>query len=159
MSDITVRKQNTPPVAQREWDPIAWARQLLHWDPFRTIAPQMTFEPMAFAPDFEVKETKDAYLLRADVPGVKEADLQINLVGNRLTIGGKREVEKEETYETFYTSERTYGSFVRTFTMPDGIDVEHLRADLRDGVLTVAMPKLPEAQPKKILISKVEKKS
>jgi HSP20 family protein len=160
MSDLTIRKQNGGQIMQQPeaFEPFAWARQLLHWDPFRTIAP-MGFEPTSYVPAFEVKETKDAYQLRADVPGVKEHDLEISLVGNRLTVSGKRETEKEDKGETYYTCERTYGSFVRSFTMPDGIDPEHVRADLKEGVLMIAVPKLPEAQPKKIAISKAEKKS
>jgi HSP20 family protein len=159
MSDVMIRKQNGGQLQQtNEIDPFAWARQLLRWDPFRTISPT-TYEPATFAPAFEVKESKESYLLRADVPGVKEQDLDVSLVGNRLTVSGKRESEKEEHNDTFYTCERSYGSFMRTFTLPDGIDAEHVKAELKEGVLTIAVPKLPEAQPKKIAISRTEKKS
>jgi HSP20 family protein len=88
----------------------------------------------------DVKETKDAYLFTADLPGVKESDLELSLTGNRLTISGTREEEHE----------RSYGSFSRTFTLPDGVDPEHVGAELKDGVLRVNIPKKPEMKPKKI---------
>ena len=69
-----------------------------------------------------MKETKDAYVFRADLPGVKDEDLEISLTGNRLTVSGHREQEKREQSETYYATERAYGSFSRTFTLPDGTD-------------------------------------
>lgn len=107
---------------------------------------------MAFYPSFEVKETEKAYVFKADVPGVKEGDLEVTVTGNRLTVSGKRESEKEEKTDTYYTCERSYGSFSRSFTLPEGTDVGAVTADLKDGVLTVALPKRPEVQPKKIPI-------
>jgi HSP20 family protein len=121
------------------------------WDPFAEMAELPAYEmKTAFMPAFDVKETKDRFLFKADMPGIKEADLEINLTGDRLCIAGKREMEKKEEKETYYAYERTYGSFSRAFTLPTGVDVEHIKAELKDGVLTVMLPKLPEAQPKKI---------
>ena len=105
---------------------------------------------ITFSPAFEVKETKESYIFKADLPGVNESDIDITRTGNRLTVGGKREAEKEEQTDTFYTYERTYGSLTRSFTLPDGIDSDHISADLKAGVLTLIVPKTPEAQPKKI---------
>lgn len=156
MSNITVRKEGNTPVPARpaEWDPFRMARELLRWDPFRemaTIAP--TFETRAvFTPSFEVKETKDAYVFKADLPGVKDADLEVTRTGNRLTISGKRDEDREEKTETYYAYERSYGSFTRAFTLPDGIDADQIHADLKDGVLTLVVPKKPEAQPQKIAL-------
>jgi HSP20 family protein len=141
---------------------MAWARDLLRWDPFREMAPSLpsfAVEMSAFSPAFEVKETKEGYTFKADVPGVAEKDLEITRTGNRLTVGGKRESEKEEKNETCYTCERTSGSFTRSFTLPDGIDGDLIRADLKDGVLTLLVPKKPEAQPQKIAVKPAEKKS
>jgi HSP20 family protein len=161
MGNLTIRSQNGgQPVSRRaEWDPVSWARQLFHWDPFREMAPAFAVEMPAFAPAFDIKETKEGYLFHADVPGVAEKDLEITRTGNRLTITGKRESEKEEKSETYYTSERSYGSFTRAFTLPEGIDGEHIRADLKDGVLTILVPKTPEAQPQKIAVQPEQKKS
>jgi HSP20 family protein len=91
-------------------------------------------------------------MFHADLPGVKEQDLEVTLTGNRLTIAGKREAEREEKTDTYYACERSYGSFSRSFTLPDGADGEHLRAELKDGVLAVAVPKKPEVQPKKVQV-------
>src|SRR5262249_34538735 len=102
---------------------------------------------------FEVKETVHAFVIKADVPGIKDADLEINVTGNRLTIAGKREAEKEEKGDRFYLYDRTYGKFTRAFTLPDGVDLLHIHAELKEGVLTLIVPKLPEVQPKKINVN------
>ena len=128
-------------------------RDMLRWDPFREIAPTwMMPEPVAFAPAFEVKETKDSFLFKADLPGVKDKDVEVKLLGNRLTISGKRDAEHEDKSDSYYTYERSYGSFMRAFTLPDGIDGDHVQADLKEGVLTVAIPKKENAQAKTIAI-------
>jgi HSP20 family protein len=111
-----------------------------------------------FVPSFEVKENKDSYLFKADLPGVKEEDLDISLVSHRLTISGKREAEKREEGETWYAYEREYGSFTRSFTLPEGVDPEHVRAELKNGVLHLVIPKKPEVQPRKIQVGGGEKK-
>ncbi len=159
MADIVVRNNGGREVSRREWDPTSWARELLRWDPFREIVPNFAMAQPAFNPAFEVKETKEGYTFKADLPGVAEKDLEITRTGNRLGISGKRESEHEDKGETFYACERTYGSFTRTFTLPDGIDGEHVHAEMKDGVLTVVVPKLPEAQPQKITIKPQTKKS
>ena len=75
------------------------------------------------------------------------------MTGDRIQISGNRSAEKEETGDTYYTYERSYGSFTRAFTMPDGIDASKIQADLRDGVLSVLVPKTPASVPKKIPIA------
>src|SRR5262245_23373625 len=129
------------------------------WDPFRIML-ELIGEPhrelrtveSAFAPTFEVVERKDAYVFKADLPGTKQEDLDITLIENRLSIAGRREAEKRDEGERFYAYERSFGSFTRSFTLPEGVDAEHVQADLRDGVLTLVVPKKPEVQPKKISI-------
>ncbi len=139
-----------------EWNPMRMMRDLLRWDPFREMAPFMPalgFERMAWNPSFDVTENKDGYVFKADVPGVKQEDLEITTTGNRLQISGKRDTEQEMKSDTVYTYERQYGSFSRSFTLPEGADLEHARSDLKEGVLTVVIPKLAGAQTKKIPIS------
>jgi len=137
----------------RGWDPFEMMQDLMRWDPFREMSRRMLGEePAAFAPTFDVKETKDSYVFRADLPGVKDSDLDISLTGNRLTISGRRQEENKEEGEQFYAYERSYGSFSRSFTLPEGIDAEHVQADLKDGVLSVVLPKKPEVQPKRIAL-------
>ncbi|HSO39367.1 MAG TPA: Hsp20/alpha crystallin family protein [Labilithrix sp.] len=155
MADIQV-KRNIPQTAQvapmRSPDPARWLSRMMGFDPFREMMPLLGEERLAFEPAFEVKETKDGYLFRADLPGVRLADLDVSVTDNRIQISGHREAEKEEKGDAFYTYERTYGSFTRAFTMPDGIDAGNIHADLRDGVLTVLVPKKAESMPKKIAI-------
>jgi HSP20 family protein len=105
-----------------------------------------------FHPSFEVFERKDGYVFKADLPGVKQDDLDITLTEKRLTITGKREAEERTQGDRYYAYERSYGSFTRTFTLPDGVDAEHVAADLKDGVLTLVIPKKPDIQPKKISV-------
>ncbi len=154
MANITVRKENTgAQMARPEWDATRWARDLLRWDPFREMLPAtIEYEALSFAPAFEVKETQEGFLFKADVPGVAEKDLEITRTGNRLAISGKRESEREDKTETYYACERSYGTFNRSFTLPEGIDGDHIHAELKDGVLTLLVPKMPEAQPKKVQI-------
>jgi HSP20 family protein len=139
------------------WDPFRVVRDVFRWDPFREIESAMGADYRSvgsFSPNFEVKETKEAYVFRADMPGVKDEDLEISLTGNQLTISGHREQETRERGETYYTSERTYGSFSRAFALPEGTDDENVTAELKNGVLIVNVAKKPEIQPKKIAISK-----
>ena len=157
MSNIAVRKENgnrsmQPSQSAPDWEPSRMIRQFFGWDPFSEMTPYASDDRYAFAPAFEVKETKDGYLFKADMPGVKQEDLDVTMTGNRLTVAGKREAEKREQTDTYYTFERSYGGFTRAFTLPDGVDAAAIHADLRDGVLTLAVPKKPEVQPKKILV-------
>lgn len=131
------------------WDPLRFAREMLRTDPFGEMLSPTTVEP-SFVPRFEVKETSDAFHFRADLPGIEEKDLDISLTGNRLTVSGHRVAEQRNEGETYYAYERSYGDFSRSFTLPDGADVEHAEADMRNGVLTITMPKKPEHQPRKI---------
>ncbi len=148
--------ERMPVAARREMmNPFRMMEDLLNFDPFRAMSPFIAGrEPteMAFIPSFEVKETKDGYMFKADLPGVKESDLDIQLSGNTLTVSGRREAEERDESETYYAYERTYGSFTRTFTLPEGADADNAKAELRDGVLTVMVPKRPEMQPKKISV-------
>jgi len=156
MTDIV--KKNGGQVT--EWDPMRAMRDILRWDPFREMAPSFAaFDRSAFNPNFDVTETKDAYVFKADVPGVKLEDIQITATGNRLQIAGKRDTEQETKNDTVYTYERQYGSFARSFTLPDGADVDHAKSELKEGVLTLAIPKKPGAQSKTINISAGASKS
>jgi HSP20 family protein len=157
MSDIVKKNGNQA----MEWDPMRAMRDFLRWDPFREMAPMFStaFEPPGFNPGFDVTETKDAYEFRADLPGMKKEDISISSTGNRLQISGKRESEQESKAENVYTYERQWGSFSRSFTMPEGADIDHAKSELKDGVLTLVVPKKPGAQAKTIPISSGASKS
>ena len=150
MSNVVVRRNGgESPRDPNEGQQIQW----VHWDPFRQMAPYLGSEDQQarLTPDFEIKETKDGFVFKADVPGIKEKDLEITMTGNRLSISGKREAEKEENTDSYYARECSYGSFTRVFTLPEGTDSnENIRAELTQGVLTLHLPKRPELQPKRI---------
>ena len=141
-----------------EWEPIRLWRNLMNFEPFRDVnLPNLGMIEMAFVPAFEIREVKDAYEVRADVPGVKEEDLEVRVAGLQLVITGKREGEVANEGDYLFVFERGFGTFTRTFTLPEGADLEHIVAALKDGVLTLHIPKKPEVQPKKIpIVTKVE---
>lgn len=149
MSNLPVRRNESKTTT--EWDPFRAMRALLRWDPFQEMTPMIpTGEDLAFMPAFDVKETKTSFVLHADLPGMKEGDIEVSITGNRMTVQGKRDQEKKEESETYYLYERNFGSFTRSFTLPDGTDGSNVKADLKDGVLTIEIAKLPEVQAKKI---------
>lgn len=156
MANIAVQKTNGDrpiPAVPQGWEPLRTLRDLFRWDPFAEMVPAgWGGEGAAFAPDFEVKETKDSFVFKADLPGIKESDLDVRLTQNRLTVAGKRESEKTDKGDTFYAYERSYGSFSRSFTLPEGVNADKIKAELKDGVLTIELPKPPELQPKKIAV-------
>jgi HSP20 family protein len=138
---------------EREWEPMRMMREMMGFDPFREMAPFWPADERgAFLPAFEVKETKDGYLFKADLPGVKEGDLDITLTGNRLSVTGKRESEQQEKTDTYYVYERSYGTFSRAFTLPEGVEAAKVHAELKEGVLTIDLPKRPELQAKRIAV-------
>jgi HSP20 family protein len=141
-------------------DPFDVMRDLETWDPLqqlqRFFTPTDLAGPTGFSPSFEVRETPDAYIFKADLPGVEEGDVEIALTGNRLTISGKREQEDIREGDQYYAVERSYGSFTRSFTLPEGSDLNHVRAELSGGVLTVLVPKSERVQPKRISLSSLK---
>ena len=130
-------------------DPYAIARELLNWDPFFTARPAS-----AFAPAFEVKETTEAFVLRADLPGVAEKDLDVAVHNGVLTVAGSRQAEDRKEGESFMLYERQYGSFSRSFALPEMADGDRIEAALDNGVLTLTIAKKAEAKPRKISIKK-----
>ncbi len=156
INPIVRRNGGELPHSPSQGEPIHW----MHWDPFRQMAPFLTGEdqPARYTPDFEIKETKDGFVFKADVPGIKEKDLEITMTGNRLTISGKREAEKEESTDTYFARECSYGAFTRAFTLPEGTDSSNeIRAELNQGVLTLFLPKRPELQPRRIEVKVTDK--
>lgn len=119
-------------------------RELMRFD-----APEQA--PVRFVPRFDVKETTEAFQLSADLPGVKAGDVDVKLNGNQLSITGKREAEERKEGENYHQVERTYGSFSRLFTLPDNTSPD-VQAELKDGVLTVTIPKRPESKPRQISV-------
>jgi HSP20 family protein len=130
-----------------DWDPF---QDFFGVDPFRAVRSDLG---QYLLPALELKETPTSFELKLDVPGVKEPDLDVNLSGNRLTITGKRDAEKKEENETWHSYERRYGAFTRVVTLPEDVATDKIAASLREGVLAISIPKLPEARPQKITVS------
>src|SRR5215472_5448982 len=135
-----IRRQPEPErgiTRARTWDPLDMMQELMRWDPFREMSRRLGRDDLTgFVPTFDVKETKEAYIFKADLPGVKEGDVELSMTSNRLTISGQRQEEKKDEGDQYYAYERSYGSFSRSFTLPEGVDVDQIRAELKDGVLT-----------------------
>lgn len=146
-----------------EWNPVRVMRDLMRWDPFREMAPLLgalpSFERVEWNPSFDVTETKDAYQFKADLPGVKKEDLEITASGSRIQISGKRDTEQESKTDTVYTYERQSGAFTRFFTLPDTADIDHAQSVLKDGVLSLTIPKQGSAHTKKIPVTAAGPKS
>jgi HSP20 family protein len=146
---------------------------IVRWEPFRELSSLQTEMNRLFnaafdtqgngpsaarrwTPAMDLLETDDAFVLRADLPGVSESDVTIELEDNVLTLSGARNVEHEDKREGFYRVERAYGSFSRSLTLPKGVDPEAVSASFDRGVLEVRVPKPEQRKPRKIEITREE---
>jgi len=105
-----------------------------------------------WAPRTDLSETDDAFSIRMDVPGMTKDDININLQNNTLTVSGERSSERTEEDEEFVRVERAFGTFHRTFTLPDAVDQENIEAAYDEGVLTIHVPKTEESTRRQIEI-------
>jgi HSP20 family protein len=103
-----------------------------------------------WSPMVDIVETDDEYLIKAEIPEVKREDVKVSVENGVLTMQGERKQEKEEKGKKFHRMERFYGSFLRTFTVPDNVDDTQVKADFKEGVLFVHLPKTEKAKPKAI---------
>jgi HSP20 family protein len=106
-------------------------------------------------PAVDVADTATSYEITAELPGLDDKDIEVKFSDGTLTIRGEKKEEKEEKKKDYYLSERHYGSFQRSFTVPDGVDPDKIEAAFKNGVLTVTLPKTAEAQKK---VKKIEVK-
>jgi HSP20 family protein len=104
-------------------------------------------------PAMDLVETEDHFLLRADLPGLSEQDVSIELQDNVLTLSGERKAEHEERNEGYHRVERAFGRFSRSLTLPEGVDTDAVQASFDDGVLEVRIPKPEERKPRRVAIS------
>jgi HSP20 family protein len=107
----------------------------------------------AWAPRVDVEETEKEILVKADLPGIDPKAVEISVVNGILTVRGEMKEEKEEKKKNFHRLERCTGSFYRAITLPAGADAEKVTATSANGVVTVTIPKRPEAQPKRIAVT------
>lgn len=105
-----------------------------------------------FSPAVDIMETKGGYRLKADLPGFRAEDIEISVENGSLLLSGERKMEVAEEKDGYRHRERTYGRFRRTFTLPKGVDVEAIRANVQDGVLVLDIPKPVAEIPRKIKV-------
>jgi HSP20 family protein len=106
-----------------------------------------------WAPPVDIYEDGDNLVLKAELPGLSPEDVQIRVEDNTLYLKGERKFEKEVKEQNYHRIERSYGTFTRTFSLPNSIDADKVAASFKDGVLTLTMPKKEEAKPKTIKIN------
>jgi HSP20 family protein len=106
-----------------------------------------------WAPALDVQEDKDNYIFRAELPGLKREDIEVSLQDGTLVISGERKVETVSEGTEVHRQERYYGKFQRALTLPEPVAADKVKADYKDGVLTVTLPKTEAAKPKKIDVS------
>ena len=143
---------------------------LTRWDPFRELSALQNrmsrlFEEQygagreesltagAFVPPVDIYEDEHSIQLKLEVPGIGQKDLDVKVENNVLTVSGERKFEKEEKEENFRRVERRYGSFTRSFTLPNTVNPEDVSADYNDGVLKIRLGKRAEAKPKQIKVN------
>lgn len=117
-------------------------------DTFLTTRPVAT--PNAWVPAVDVEETSDGFVFRADLPGVESKDVKVSLTADVLTIRGERKRETKSTEGDVHRTERVFGSFERSFTLPSPVRGDQVKATVRDGVLEVRVPKAEEARVREI---------
>ena len=123
------------------WDPFR--------DPFRDLIRTRLEDESFFAnwnPPVDIQETEKEFVLKADLPDVKKEDVRVEFEDGLLSVEGERKQEKEEKGKRFHKVERAYGKFVRRFSLPTDVDGDHIKAEFKDGVLHVRLPKTATAK-------------
>ncbi len=144
---------------------------LIPWQPFREMEDmgrrfedvlgrsfmpawrRLPLEERGWMPSIDVFEKEDKYVVKAELPGIKEEDVDISVVGDTLTIKGERKAETEVKEEDYHCCERSYGSFFRSIALPSDVDAEKIEASYEGGVLEVNLPKAAGVKPKKITVT------
>lgn len=141
--------------------------QLTRWDPFHeledmhnrltsifsrtpTRRDRETITVADWAPIVDITEDEKAYIIKAELPEVKKDQVKVTMENGMLTLAGERKLEKEEKGRKYHRVERSYGSFLRSFTLPDDADPEKINASHKDGVLTITVAKTEQAKPRAI---------
>ena len=145
---------------------------VVRWDPFRELEERsdrlnrvfarpgaaraaddkgalLTFD---WAPSVDIAETAEAFEIKAELPDVRKDDVRVTVEDGQLRISGERKQEKEEKGKKFHRVERSYGSFMRSFSLPENVDDSKLSAEYKDGVLNVRLPKTEKAKPRAIAV-------
>src|SRR5437868_12179891 len=144
------------------WDPVREFSTLqdrmnrmnrLFRESYSPEGPEEALTTTSFAPPVDIYEDEHNITLKVEVPGIDEKDIDVRIEDNTLTVHGERKMEKEEREENFRRIERQYGSFTRSFTLPNSVDRGQVSADYEKGVLTIKLAKRAEAKPKQIKVN------
>jgi HSP20 family protein len=138
------------------WDPFReieeMADRIRGWSPRSTNLPSTTAKEtltkVDWAPAVDISETTENYVIKAELPAVKKEDIQVTIQDGVITIRGERHQETEHKDERFHRVERSYGSFMRRFNLPDNVDEQHIKAGFKDGVLTLNLNKTTRKSPR-----------
>ncbi|MBU4153034.1 MAG: Hsp20/alpha crystallin family protein [Proteobacteria bacterium] len=152
------RKNEEDAMELMKWNPTNelrnFNRLLTHFfeEPFLPSERQEVQERV-WAPRVDIYDTKEAFIIKAELPGVEKNDIKIDVDGRVLNLKGTRKVETEENENSYYRREMFVGSFERSFTLPEAVDPGLIKAEYKDGILHLEVPKPEERKPKQILIS------
>ena len=127
-----------------------------NWSLLPDVFSRFFDEPVAvrpWSPSVDIEEKDNEIVLKADIPGVNQKDLEVRLENGTLTLKGERKFEKEDKQKGYHRIERGYGSFVRSFALPTAVDADKVQAHYHDGVLTVTLPKTEASKARKVKIS------
>lgn len=137
-----------------------------YWEPTRFIDdffnrdfPLMSTDSRFLSPAIDVEETKDEYLVTADLPGINKEDIDIECIGNQLTITAERKYESTEKERRQGHQERFHGTYQRSFALPTSVDAEKISASYNNGVLTVHVPKVEQVKPRRIEIGESKERT
>jgi HSP20 family protein len=119
---------------------------------FSPMSGETEVSTRSWAPPVDIYETEDAIVLKAELPGIDPKDVEVRVEDNTLYLKGERNYEKEVKEQNYHRIERSYGSFARSFSLPNSISADKVKAEYKDGLLTLTMPKREEAKPKTIKI-------
>ena len=122
------------------------------WSPFGGAGWGSGSRAASFSPAVDVVETGDAYVLKAELPGINPNDIELEVERDVLTLKGERKFENQEEREGYRRVERSYGSFVRSFVLPQGTNVDAIEAKAENGILTVSIPKVQAEAPRRLEI-------
>lgn len=135
---------------------------LATWDPFRELDEMSTrlnrvlgrnekeLSNYDWSPSVDILETAEDFQVKCELPEVKKEDVKVNVADGLLRIEGERKFDKEDKTKRYHRVERFYGSFMRSFALPEGVEPEKVKAEFKDGLLTVRMPKSPKALPRNV---------
>jgi HSP20 family protein len=161
-----MRKEDA--MAIERWRP-KWG--ITPWRPFRELEEwerrfddllgrpswRVPVEERGWMPAVDVFEKEDKFVVKAELPGMKEEDIDVSVIGDTLSIKGEKKTETEIKDENYYRCERSYGSFYRSIPIPSNVDANKIEASFEDGILEVALPKSAKVKPKKIAVSAKKK--